>query len=456
MNKDNLKNKNKREKIIVAILVIVGIIGIGYALLGANLQINGVADITATSWSVQFKTGSINVTEGSVPIEENTSQKAATIDSATQVSYQVKLPLPGDFYEFTVVAENTGSIDAMIDSISSKIKIGDGEEQEIITTGENRNLPAYLDYSVTYSDGIEIAPHHLLASNTEETFKIKLSFKTDIESTDLPSTAQSIGLNFQVNYVQKDSTAVIVPHPVSFADDDWDTIVAAVQAGNTSAYQVGDTKTVDMGTLGTHTLRVANNSIPAECSTTGFSQTACGFVLEFADIITTHRMNPYDNSGSVNGDGNKGGWEYSEMRTYVNSDIYNALPATLKNAIINTTVISGHGSNDSANFTTTDKLYLLSPHEVWEDVDGNTSDGIDYYDKSYASTRQLDYYKNNNITTSSYDSAIKKNGTSNSWWWLRSAFSNNDNIFFTVRTDGLWYTTSSYYTGGVSPAFRLG
>ena len=166
-------------------------------------------------------------------------------------------------------------------------------------------------------------------------------------------------------------------------------------------------------------------------------------------------MNPYDNSGSVNGDGNKGGWEYSELRTYVNSDIYNALPSTLKNAIINTTVVSGHGSNDSANFTTTDKLYLLSPHEVWEDNDGNTSGGIDYYDKSYASTRQLDYYKNNNITTSSYSGAIKKNGTSNSWWWLRSAYSTSNYYFFTVTNNGRWTSYSSTSASGVSPAFRI-
>ena len=212
-----------------------------------------------------------------------------------------------------------------------------------------------------------------------------------------------------------------------------------------------------MGTLGTHTLRVANNSTPAECSTTGFSQTACGFVLEFEDIITEHRMNPYSQSGNVDGDGdgNKGGWEYSEMRTYVNSDIYNALPTTLKNAIINTTVVSGHGSNDSANFTTTDKLYLLSPHEVWEDDDGNTSDGIDYYDKSYASTRQLDYYKNNNVTTSSYSRAIKQRNSSNYDWWLRSAYSRYNGVFFGVGNDGHWYAGFSNYTRGVSPAFRI-
>ena len=442
-----MRKFNNNTRIVLIVLIIIGILAIGYAALGANLKINGIAEVPATSWSVQFKTGSINVTNGSVPIEENTSQKGATIDSATQVSYQVKLPLPGDFYEFTVVVENTGSIDAMIDSISSKL--GNTE----ITTG---TLPSYLNYSVTYSDGVAIAPKHLLAANTEETFKVRLEFKKDITANDLPATAETLNLNFQVNYVQKDDTAITRPVP-SFADDSWDRIISNVRSGLSGVYTIGSTKTVDMGTLGTHTLRVANNSTPAECSTTGFSQTACGFVLEFADIITTHQMNPYDSSlcSTTNGYCNKGGWEYSEMRTYVNSDIYNALPATLKNAIINTTVVSGHGSNDSANFTTTDKLYLLSPHEVWEDVDGNTSGGIDYYDKSYASTRQLDYYKNNNVTTSSYSRA-KKSGTSNSWWWLRSTSSDNSYIFFIVNISGIWDTGISRSTGGVSPAFRIG
>ena len=174
-------------------------------------------------------------------------------------------------------------------------------------------------------------------------------------------------------------------------------------------------------------LRIANISSPAECSTPGFSQTACGLVLEFADVITTHRMNPYDNSGRSNGDGNRGGWEYSEMRTYVNTDIYNALPTSLKNAIINTTVVSGHGSNDTTNFTTVDKLYLLSTHEVWEDADNSV---IDYYDKSYNNTRQLDYYAGQNVTTSSYSGAIKQNNGSNSDWWLRSAYGLSTYRFF--------------------------
>ena len=430
-----------RGRMIITILVLIAIMGIVYAFLGANLQINGVSEIPASSWIVRFKENSVNVTSGSVSIDTSNNEQAATIDDDSNVSYKVRLSLPGDFYEFTVVVENKGSIDAMIDSVSSKL--GNIE----ITTG---TLPSYLNYKVTYSDGVAIAPKHLLAANTEETYKVRIEFKKDVTTAQLPTQAETLNLNFQVNYVQKDDTAVTVPHPVSFADDDWDTIVAAVQAGNTSTYQVGDTKTVDLGsTLGTHTLRVANTTTPAECSTTGFSQTACGLVLEFADIITTHVMN----STSTN----VGGWQASEMRTYINSDIYNALPTALKNAIIDTTVVSGHGSTSGeTNFVTTDKLYLLSPHEVLEDDDGNTSSGIDYYDTAYNNTRQLDYYRGLNVTTSSYLGAIKKINGSNSYWWLRSAYSYTANHFTDVSSAGNGNANFANDTNGVSPAFRLG
>ena len=83
----------------------------------------------------------------------------------------------------------------------------------------------------------------------------------------------------------------IADKPSTFPTDSWATIVASVKANNKRGYKVGDTKTVDLGTYGTHTLRIANTSTPSECSRTGFSQTACGFVLEFADIITNHKMN---------------------------------------------------------------------------------------------------------------------------------------------------------------------
>ena len=290
----------------------------------------------------------------------------------------------------------------------------------------------------------------IYASNKFNTDNVTSSYHMFTGSTNLVGGA---GTKYNSSHVDKTYARIdggtsnpgyftdIADKPSIFSTDSWATIVASVKAGNTRGYKVGDTKKIDLGTYGTHTLRVANTSTPSECSTAGFSQTACGFVLEFADIITTHKMN--DPATNV------GGWPASSMYAFVNNNIYNSLPSELKNAIIDTTVVSGHGSTSGeTNFTSTDKLYLLAPKEIYTDI-------IDGADTAKDLTRTLDYYTSIGVTTSSYSGAIKKNGTSASDWWLRAAHSNTTNIFFRVNFDGDWIHTYAGYSCGVAPAFRL-
>ena len=106
----------------------------------------------------------------------------------------------------------------------------------------------------------------------------------------------------------------------------------------------------------------------SEC-TSETSETACGFVVEFADVITNQQFN---NTAT-----NLGGWKDSELRTYVNGTIYNALPNDLQNKIVSTKVISGHGSKDSTNFETQDKLYLLSSEEIYGDFASSSNSQYD-------------------------------------------------------------------------------
>ena len=426
-----MKKIKRRTKYLLLLLIL--FVSVGYAILQSNLTITGTTSIQDSKWDIHWN--NVVITEGSV---STSNADRATIDNTkTTVNYNITLNKPGDFYEFTVDAVNEGTIDGMIDVISSKLN-----NVEITT------LPAYLNYSITYSDGTPLQGNQLLAANSSETYKVRIEYKRDIEANQLPETTQTLNLSFSVTYKQATDGAVPIVHTVSFAEDDWSTIVAAVQSGNTNNYNVGDTKTIDMGSLGTHTLRIANKSTPTECSTTGFSQTACGFVLEFADIITTHRMNPEYNNGT-RGTGNVGGWAASEMRTYVNSDIYNALPTELKNGIINTTVVSSHGSEDSANFTSIEKMYLLSTKEVY---------GSDNYDTAGVETRQLDYYSSQNVTTTSNRSvAIKQRNGSNDYWWTRSASPLINEFFCTVSDNGVRGDGRSRATTvGVSPAFRIG
>ncbi len=236
----------------------------------------------------------------------------------------------------------------------------------------------------------------------------------------------------------------------SFADDSLDTIIAAVRNNNTELYHVGDTKEVDLGKLGVHVLRIANKETPVECSTEDFSQTACGFVLEFADQITGHPMN-FTTTEYPKGF-NKGGWPATEMRRYLQNEFYQMLPNDLKNGIIDTIVISSHGPEDNSNFKSIDKLYLLSTKEIY---------GVDHYrDTLTNQTRQLDYYRQIGVTASNVTGAFKEYQGAPRWFWLRSATSHYINGFYvTVRTsldDESTLYNAARVTGGVSPAFRIG
>ena len=231
--------------------------------------------------------------------------------------------------------------------------------------------------------------------------------------------------------------------PSTFSTDSWATIVSSVKAGNTRGYKVGETKTIDLGTTyGTHTLRIANTTTPSECNASGFSQSACGFVLEFADIILYKEFNSSTS--------NTGGWSSSELRTFINNDIYNALPVDLRNIIIDTIVVSGHGKSDSTNFVTTDKLYLLAPKEIF-------SNWSNSYDTAKSLTRTFDYYISAGVTTSNYSGAKKYKGTSAYYWWLRSAYSTSNSDFFRVNRSGGWSgSNTATADNGISPAFRIG
>ena len=234
-----------------------------------------------------------------------------------------------------------------------------------------------------------------------------------------------------------------------FRDDSWETIASnakkCVEDSKLCPYKVGDEKEINIDKYGKHTLRIANLNSPTKegCRMEDFSESACGFVIEFADIITKHAMNDTNT--------NKGGWPASGLYTYLNNDIYNALPEGLKNVIIDTNTVSGNGSEDAKYFTSPeDKLYLLAPKEIY-------FDWSDQGDTAKDKTRQLDYYKNIGTTTSNSGGAIKKNNGSAGWWWLRCAISVNSNYFYGVMSNGHWYINSyANYASGVSPAFRIG
>ena len=148
----------------------------------------------------------VQVTTGSV--SGSLVTQAPTISNDTSISYHIRLAEPGDYYEFTVDAVNAGTIDAMI-----------GEIHSTLNAVEITTLPSYLNYTVKYSDGVDVQSNHLLAANTIETYRIKIEYRTDIDPGDLPSSAQSLSLGFGINYIQATGSAVAVEHSIYVISD---------------------------------------------------------------------------------------------------------------------------------------------------------------------------------------------------------------------------------------------
>ena len=415
-----MKDDKKYIYVVAVLLLVVVALGISYAWFSAIITGNDTAK------NNRVVTGDLELTY--------TDTNEISLDNV----------IPGDSFTKEISVKNTGTLDVKYNLVW----------QSLTNAITNNELVIEATCKRLNSSGTEEGTCESISQKAVSSNKIKSNISIEPGITHVYTIKVTfIDTGAPQNYNKNKSfngklgiEEFELPGSVSFAEDSWETIVTRVQAGEISTYNVGDTKEVNLGTTyGTHTLRIANTSTPSECSGTGFSQSACGFVLEFADIITTHKMN--DTATNV------GGWPATSMRIFVNNDIYNALPSDLKSAIIDTVTVSGHGSTSGeTNFTSTDKLYLLSTAEVWAQGSSNTID----YDTARDNTRQLDYYKNLNTDTVNYSPAIKNNGSSASSWWLRAGRSNSNYFFYRVVSSGDWGGSAATGTDGVAPAFRLG
>ncbi len=423
-----MSKNNKKLLIIVLVLILVLVIGTTYAWLRLTKNSNTVNKITA---------GNLEL------VLDDTTSEGITLINEVPRSYRQGM----ETKEYTFTLTNKNSTSSYSLSLKDLEKYTDEDGKEIVVADENRINDAKIRY-ILLKDGEEssAAKSKILTDRTIDTGTIKkgqtisYTLRVWIDSRAEKEVMGKI-FNAQLSLVAEQTSNYIKVNPVSFENDSWDVISEAVKENN-YPYQVGDTKEVDMGSLGTHTVRVANTSA---CTNGETSESACGFVVEFADIVSTQEMNSNQT--------NVGGWPASEMRTYVNTTVYNALPSELQNVITKTKVVSGHGATaGEANFISRDKLYLLSTKEIWgKEATSNTING----DTAEAETRQLDYYKNKGVTTAKYSGAIKKNNGTNSYWWSRSARSGSTYSFFTVRGTGVWVNIDANHAHGVSPAFRI-
>lgn len=222
--------------------------------------------------------------------------------------------------------------------------------------------------------------------------------------------------------------------------------------------------TVDGKLDGTQTKSVAlSNGTQTAVQIAGFAHDdksdgsgKAGITFIFMDCIGKHVMNSTDT--------NAGGWEKSEMRSYLNSDGLNLLPQDLRDVVVGVDKLTNNtGETDSASSVTktSDKLWLFSFVELEgnvsaSDYDGEygyfadifNSEGSEY--KLYADAGVNPFYSNEVL--------VKDYEGSPSYWWERSPLPALTNGFLTVESDGSAYNSKTgnvVASYGVVPGFCI-
>lgn len=186
-------------------------------------------------------------------------------------------------------------------------------------------------------------------------------------------------------------TGIKYPYEANFADNTWETIIAACQRGTVpETWAVGDQKTMTIG--GTdYTFDIIGKYHDDYADGSGKAP----LTLQMHDCYaTTYTMNSSNT--------NSGGWKDSAMRTTHLPAILAHMPAEVQNGIREVSKKASVGGVSSTIETVSDKLFLLSEVEVF----GSTS-----YSAAGEGT-QYDYYKAGNSKVK------KRNGSAIPWWEL--------------------------------------
>lgn len=208
--------------------------------------------------------------------------------------------------------------------------------------------------------------------------------------------------------------------------DSWSDIIAASANGTyDSKYALGDTKSMVIdGTTYYFQLVAKDADVLASDGTTTVPMTWMMYRKLYA---TNHQMNPQNSSGAQ-GTGGNGGWEYSDMRSWLNDTVLPLLPNEVQAGIKQVRKYSDYIVPGQSSIThdqvTADKLWIPSAREVM----GGTSyeqTGASY--SSFISNGTVKYSQSNSMSN----------------WWLRSAYSTAQFRYITSNGSVSYYSSNN-------------
>ena len=186
-----MESKNVKMLAIVALLVAIGGLTMGYAALTQTLNISTSATVQsqATTWDIHFENADTGTTTGHA-VKGNLS-----LDTTTVTLSGVVLKVQGDKVEYTFDVKNAGQVNAKISTLTPKVSTvgGNGTDQTNVENG--------YEYKLTYSDSdTEVKETDTLNAGETRTLKLTVSLKADATLPNQDITISNLG--YTIVYVQ--------------------------------------------------------------------------------------------------------------------------------------------------------------------------------------------------------------------------------------------------------------
>lgn len=189
-----MRNGNSKMMAVIALVIAVVGLSIGFAALQTQLTVNGTAEVTGgTKWDVKFVTSSLNKVETGSATGTNPTVAATSVNG-----FKATLLKPGDKVTYYFQVTNAGSFDAKLDSIT----IG-------TPTCSTAAFCSNLKYTFAYTTasggvaGTAPAAGDTLAANETKWLVLSVEYLASADSSTLPSTTVTVsGLSATMNYVQ--------------------------------------------------------------------------------------------------------------------------------------------------------------------------------------------------------------------------------------------------------------
>lgn len=176
--------KERGAKVIAIVALLIAVVGltIGYAAYSTTLTIDGTANVDPATWDIHFayKSGDSLTAAKTGNAVENT---APTLASTSISGFDVTLKAPGDSVTYNFLVVNGGTLPASLETFNMGTLTCAPATSSNATTEEATNLCKELKYTLTYGDGSTITTGTQLPATTSNQKELVLKLEWPSAST---------------------------------------------------------------------------------------------------------------------------------------------------------------------------------------------------------------------------------------------------------------------------------